>query len=100
MLAMIGESFEHAQEICGAVVSIRKSQHRVSLWTRTADDEILTTSVGMTWKALMNVPVPIQYQVSADRIFVEWCINIEQLRLYLRRLLTISALLSSMRAGA
>jgi translation initiation factor 4E len=33
---MIGEQFDDPEEICGAVVSPRKGQNKIALWTRTA----------------------------------------------------------------
>ena len=39
ILAMIGENFEAGQELCGAVISLRKGGDRVAVWTKTAEDE-------------------------------------------------------------
>eukprot|EP00656_Telonema_subtile_P058227 TRINITY_DN9802_c0_g1_i3.p1 TRINITY_DN9802_c0_g1~~TRINITY_DN9802_c0_g1_i3.p1 ORF type:complete len:220 (-),score=45.55 TRINITY_DN9802_c0_g1_i3:61-720(-) len=44
LLALIGESFEDTDEICGAVASLRKSQSKIAVWTRHADDCLLYTS--------------------------------------------------------
>lgn len=33
---MIGETLEDENDICGAVVSIRRNEYRVQLWTQTA----------------------------------------------------------------
>lgn len=39
MLALIGEQFDHGDEICGAVVNIRTKQEKISLWTKNASNE-------------------------------------------------------------
>jgi translation initiation factor 4E len=39
LLAMIGEQFEEGDEICGAVVSVRRSQDKIAIWTKTASNE-------------------------------------------------------------
>jgi translation initiation factor 4E len=37
---MIGETLEDADDILGAVVSIKRGQDRLALWTKTASDEV------------------------------------------------------------
>ncbi|KAJ4977378.1 hypothetical protein NE237_002484 [Protea cynaroides] len=39
LLAMIGEQFDHGDEICGAVVNVRGKQEKISLWTKNASNE-------------------------------------------------------------
>uniref|UniRef100_A0A2P2M829 Eukaryotic translation initiation factor 4E-1 n=1 Tax=Rhizophora mucronata TaxID=61149 RepID=A0A2P2M829_RHIMU len=39
LLAMIGEQFDHGDEICGAVVSVRIRQEKIALWTKNASNE-------------------------------------------------------------
>lgn len=39
LLAMIGEQFEESDEICGAVVSVRRAQDKIAIWTKTASNE-------------------------------------------------------------
>jgi ribosomal protein S1 len=38
-LGMIGEQFDEGDEICGAVVSVRAKQDKISIWTKTASNE-------------------------------------------------------------
>jgi len=68
ILACIGENFEEEGEICGCVVSVRKSQDRVSLWTKTASKEQVTKSIGATWKKTLELPstMTIGYQAHED----------------------------------
>ncbi|KAK6917270.1 Translation Initiation factor eIF- 4e [Dillenia turbinata] len=39
LLAMIGEQFDHGDEICGAVVNVRSKQEKIALWTKNASNE-------------------------------------------------------------
>ncbi|KAM3306808.1 eukaryotic translation initiation factor 4E-1-like [Capsicum chacoense] len=39
LLAMIGHQFDHEDEICGAVVSVRGKGEKISLWTKNAANE-------------------------------------------------------------
>lgn len=36
---MIGEQFDHGDEICGAVVNVRNRQEKISIWTKNAINE-------------------------------------------------------------
>lgn len=40
VLGMIGETLEDKDDILGAVVSIKRGQDRLAVWTRTASDEV------------------------------------------------------------
>ncbi|KAJ3198870.1 hypothetical protein HDU67_003247, partial [Dinochytrium kinnereticum] len=37
ILACVGEAFDDSEEICGAVVSVRRMQDRLSLWVKTTE---------------------------------------------------------------
>ncbi|KAL0662294.1 hypothetical protein Bca4012_099131 [Brassica carinata] len=39
LMALIGEQFDEADEICGLVASVRQKQDKLSLWTRTKSNE-------------------------------------------------------------
>lgn len=56
VLAMIGEQFTEGHEVCGAVVSVRKNQDRVALWTRTASNEAVQISIGNSLKQILDMP--------------------------------------------
>jgi len=69
MLACIGEAFgDDEDEICGAVVSIRKAQDRIALWTKTASKEVQTRLIGRIFKRALELPenVVLGYQSHAD----------------------------------
>jgi len=61
ILEMIGEGFENADEICGTIISVRKSHNRISLWTKTAEDAEAQKSIGKHFKEGMNL---IRYKMS------------------------------------
>nr|XP_043624189.1 eukaryotic translation initiation factor 4E-1-like [Erigeron canadensis] len=50
LLAMIGEQFDHGDDICGAVVNVRKVHEKVSIWTKNAANESAQMSIGKQWK--------------------------------------------------
>ncbi|KAF5736289.1 hypothetical protein HS088_TW14G00428 [Tripterygium wilfordii] len=54
LLAMIGEQFDHGDEICGAVVNVRGRQERISLWTKNASNEAAQLSIGKQWKKFID----------------------------------------------
>ncbi|PWA75407.1 eukaryotic translation initiation factor (iso) 4E [Artemisia annua] len=39
LMALIGEQFDDADEICGVVASVRQRQDKLSLWTKNAANE-------------------------------------------------------------
>ncbi|KAH9627298.1 hypothetical protein KSS87_013543 [Heliosperma pusillum] len=54
LLAMIGEQFDHGDEICGAVVNVRNRQDKISIWTKNAANEAAQLSIGQQWKKFMD----------------------------------------------
>lgn len=73
LLALIGEQFCEADEICGAVVSVRQKQHRIALWTKTAANESDQISVGKHLRCILEVSEneKIGYMVHDDAIKLE-----------------------------
>ncbi|GMH74953.1 hypothetical protein TrVE_jg1554 [Triparma verrucosa] len=54
-LAMIGETMDSSGlEVCGAVVSIRKSQDRLALWIRGSEEKV-SVAIGQRWKVALEV---------------------------------------------
>lgn len=70
LLACIGEVFEDEDEICGCVVSIRKAQDKIALWTRNSQDEAATVRVGRRLKQALELQdnASLGYQVHIDSI--------------------------------
>ncbi|CAH9137985.1 unnamed protein product [Cuscuta epithymum] len=54
LLAMIGEQFDHGDEICGAVVNVRNRQDKISIWTKNAANESAQVSIGKQWKEFLD----------------------------------------------
>ena len=57
LLAMIGESFHDVDEVCGAVVSVRKNQSKLALWTRDsspgAQESVM--KIGVTLRQVLGL---------------------------------------------
>jgi len=69
ILACIGEAFgDEDDEICGAVLSIRKGADRISLWTRDAAKEVSARTIGRHFKRALELPEnqTLGYQSHAD----------------------------------
>lgn len=70
LLAMIGESFHDVDEVCGAVVSVRKNQSKLALWTRDASpgaqDSVM--KIGITLRGVLGLDEKwkIGYQAHED----------------------------------
>ncbi|CAG8676988.1 16354_t:CDS:2, partial [Cetraspora pellucida] len=70
MLACIGEAFEYTDEVCGAVVSVRKIFYRISLWTRTSFNKEICESLGRQLKQTLNLnpSQQLEFQPHSDSI--------------------------------
>ena len=68
VLIMIGENFEDQGDVCGVVVSLRKSQDRIALWTKSALQEKLQMAIGSKIRTGLELPraIQIKYQSHAD----------------------------------
>lgn len=56
ILAMLGEQFMVGEEICGVVVSIRFQEDILSIWNKTASDQITTSRIRDTLRRVLNLP--------------------------------------------
>jgi len=70
VLACVGENFGDAQndEVCGCVISVRKSQDKIALWTKTATNDLAATAIGRHLKTILEIPntITLGYQAHAD----------------------------------
>nr|AKL79684.1 eukaryotic translation initiation factor iso4E [Vasconcellea goudotiana] len=66
LMALIGEQFDEADEICGVVASVRQKQDKISLWTKTAANEAAQMSIGRKWKEILNITDQITYSFHDD----------------------------------
>jgi translation initiation factor 4E len=67
VLAVIGETLDlNGDEVCGAVVSIRKSQDRIALWLKSSDKE-RCIAIGERWKKALEMnKTSLKYQTHKD----------------------------------
>ncbi|KAJ0236829.1 Eukaryotic translation initiation factor 4E-1 [Hirschfeldia incana] len=66
LLALIGEQFDHGDEICGAVVNVRAKQERISIWTKNASNEAAQVSIGRQWKEFLDHNSSIGFIIHED----------------------------------
>ncbi|GLT42111.1 hypothetical protein SLA2020_161310 [Shorea laevis] len=66
LMALIGEQFEEADDICGVVASVRQRQDKLALWTKTATNEALQMSIGKKWKEIIDVTDKMTYSFHDD----------------------------------
>ncbi|CAF2144529.1 unnamed protein product [Rotaria magnacalcarata] len=70
VLAIIGEQFNVGKEICGIVCSIRPQEDLISIWTKTANNQIITQRIKETMKKVLNLPLecPLEYKTHNDSL--------------------------------
>ncbi|KAJ8267154.1 hypothetical protein GJAV_G00139130 [Gymnothorax javanicus] len=56
VLAVLGEQFMVGEEICGVVVSIRFQEDILSIWNKTANDQVTTSRIRDTLRRVLNLP--------------------------------------------
>jgi len=56
ILAMLGEQFMVGEEVCGVVVSIRFQEDILSIWNKTASDQVTTSRIRDTLRRVLNLP--------------------------------------------
>ncbi|KAF3457843.1 hypothetical protein FNV43_RR02503 [Rhamnella rubrinervis] len=66
LMALIGEQFDEADEICGVVASARQRQDKLALWTKTATNEAAQMGIGRKWKEIIDVTDKITYSFHDD----------------------------------
>lgn len=72
-MAMLGEQFMAGDEICGIVVSVRYQEDILSIWNRTATDQMVTTRIRDALKRLLNLPsnATMEYKSHTDSLKYE-----------------------------
>ncbi|EDW98360.1 eukaryotic translation initiation factor 4E1 [Drosophila yakuba] len=55
LLCLIGEACDHCDQICGALVRIRKSISKVSVWTKNCEDNEANMEIGQKLCELVSV---------------------------------------------
>lgn len=69
MLSLIGETLEDDNDICGAVVSVRKAQDRIAIWSASAERQDLQKAIGRGFRAALvdfGKNETLKYQSHAD----------------------------------
>ncbi|KAF8077115.1 hypothetical protein N665_1061s0017 [Sinapis alba] len=66
LLALIGEQFDHGDEICRAALYIRGKQEWVSIWTKNASNEAAQVSIGRQWKEFLDYNSSIGFIIHED----------------------------------
>ncbi|CAI7796393.1 unnamed protein product, partial [Closterium sp. NIES-53] len=61
LLALIGEQFTEAGDICGVAANARPNKDRVVLWTKTASNEAVQLSIGRQLKEISGISDKISY---------------------------------------
>jgi translation initiation factor 4E len=55
LLSIVGEALDiNGNQVCGAVVSIRKSQDRIALWLKSSDQKVCV-EIGERWKKALGL---------------------------------------------
>mmetsp|Transcript_4315 Transcript_4315/g.11832 ORF Transcript_4315/g.11832 Transcript_4315/m.11832 type:complete len:235 (+) Transcript_4315:54-758(+) len=67
VLAVLGETMDAmGDQVCGAVVSVRKSQDRIALWLKTGEKEVCVR-IGERWKKALDMEkTTLRYQTHKD----------------------------------
>jgi len=71
VLAMVGETLDIEEEVCGAVFSKRKGGDRIAVWNRNRDNEVGIMTIGRQLKSILGsdtTKVQTSYQNHEDSI--------------------------------
>nr|XP_033781335.1 eukaryotic translation initiation factor 4E type 2-like [Geotrypetes seraphini] len=70
ILAMLGEQFMVGEEICGVVVSIRFQEDILSIWNKTASDQVTNARIRDTLRRVLNLPpnTIMEYKTHTDSL--------------------------------
>ncbi|KAH8380533.1 hypothetical protein KR009_011211 [Drosophila setifemur] len=67
LLILIGEAFEHTEEVCGAVINLRGKSNKISIWTANGHNEPAVMEIGIKLRDLLALPPhQLQYQLHRD----------------------------------
>ncbi|CAG4976769.1 eukaryotic translation initiation factor 4E1-like [Colias croceus] len=66
VLLLIGENFEHPEEICGAVVNVRAKLDKIAVWTADTTKQHAVIDIGRKLKEQLGIHGKIGFQVHRD----------------------------------
>ena len=67
---MIGETLEDDDDILGAVVSIKRGQDRLSVWTKTASNEALQMRIAKRVKMTLDLPAEVKLDYKGNAAMI------------------------------
>ena len=67
-MALIGENMNDKGDVCGAVVSVRRANDRIAVWTASADQPEIQKGIGRCFRQSLDLSrsIPLKYQSHAD----------------------------------
>lgn len=66
VLLLIGENFDHSEEICGAVVNVRAKIDKIGVWTADTSKQHANIEIGRKIKEQLGIHGKIGFQVHRD----------------------------------
>uniref|UniRef100_A0A1A9WX13 eIF-4F 25 kDa subunit n=1 Tax=Glossina brevipalpis TaxID=37001 RepID=A0A1A9WX13_9MUSC len=67
LLCLIGEAFDHSDQICGAVVNIRNKHNKISIWTANGYNREAALEIGHKLRDALHLGrQSLQYQLHQD----------------------------------
>ncbi|CAG9560744.1 unnamed protein product [Danaus chrysippus] len=66
VLLLIGENFEYAEEICGAVVNVRAKLDKIGVWTADTSKQQANLEIGRKLKEQLGIHGKIGFQLHRD----------------------------------
>ncbi|KAJ8731757.1 hypothetical protein PYW07_015619 [Mythimna separata] len=66
VLLLIGENFDHSEEICGAVVNVRAKLDKIGVWTADTSKQHANIEIGRKIKEQLGIHGKIGFQVHRD----------------------------------
>jgi translation initiation factor 4E len=78
-LAIIGEQFEHSEDLCGVVISCRPTGDDVlSLWNRTATNETIINSIREKIRQVLGLPATFTIEYKAHNQSIAETMSVTQ----------------------
>jgi translation initiation factor 4E len=66
VLLLIGEAFEHSDQICGAVVNVRGKADKISIWTADGANRAACMDIGKKMRDRLGFKGQMGYQMHSD----------------------------------
>lgn len=66
VLCLIGEAFEHSDQVCGAIVNVRLKTDKISIWTSNHQNQVAVMDIGQTYKDRLGLRQQLAYHIHKD----------------------------------